>query len=147
MKLFLSLSLSIFTLSNTSSQEELFICFPNWSYSTYCIAIKMFHSLVLSCSNTLYLHWCYFWCVGKTARTFSSISVLPQARTSNAQAHVWRGSPQGSRCASLWSTAHVDPARDKRDAPLLCIPMWNYTEHNSIPSGLPLWAQGPFDTR
>ncbi len=141
------LFLSLFLLSRTLILKRNLYFYPFSQLELHTLAIEMFHSVVISSSNTLYLHWCYFWCDGKTARTFSSVSVLPQARTSNAHARVWRGSPRGSRSASLWITARGFPARDKRDAPLLYIPMWNYTEHNSIPSGLPLWAQGPFDTR
>lgn len=140
------LFLSLFLLTRTPVLKRNVYFYPFSQLESHTLAIEMFHSRVLSSSNTLYLHWCYFWCDGKTARTFSSISVLPQARTGNAQAHVLGGGGW-SRCTSLQITACRVPARDKKEAPLLYIPMWNYSEHNSIPSGLPLRAQGPFDTR
>lgn len=73
----------------------------------------MFHSRALSSSSTPYLHWCYFWCDGKTARTFPSISLLPQA----GQNRQRPGSRLGGIPLEGLSESLV-PARDKRDASL-----------------------------
>lgn len=78
----------------------------------------MLHCSALSSSNTLYLHWCYFWCDGKTARTFSSISVLPQARTGNAQG--LGGIPPGvSLRLSLNRCSWISSPGQKRCVPAL----------------------------
>jgi len=58
-------------------------------------------------------------------------------RPEPATPRVWGGSPRGSLRASLWIAARGAPARDKRDASLLYIPMWNYTDRAQLHS---LWS-------
>lgn len=101
----------------------------------------MFHSRALSSSSTPYLHWCYFWCDGKTARTFPSISLLPQAGQNRQRPGSRLG---GIPLEGLWIT-RPNP-RQKRCISLLCSALHSNVELHTaqIPSlrSSSSWATG-----